>query len=66
MASFVWMLLAEPSYKPNTVIALSLAGEESKPEDIAKSITSDDARGPRSVPTLSVESCPLSRNVSGT
>ncbi len=39
MASFVWMLLAEPSYKPNTVTALSLAGEESKPEDITKSIT---------------------------
>jgi hypothetical protein len=55
MASFVWMLPAEPSYKPNTVIALSLAGEESKPEDIVKRITSDDARGPRSVPTLSVE-----------
>jgi hypothetical protein len=33
MASFVWMLLTEPSYKPNTLVARSLAGEESKPED---------------------------------
>jgi hypothetical protein len=32
MASFVWMLLTEPSYKPNTLTALSLAGEESRPE----------------------------------
>jgi hypothetical protein len=34
MASFVWMLLTEPSYKPNTLTAQSLAGEESKPEDL--------------------------------
>jgi hypothetical protein len=38
MASFVWTLLAEPSYKPNTVTALSLAGEDSEPEDITKAI----------------------------
>jgi hypothetical protein len=55
MASFVWMLLTEPTYKPNTLTALSLAGEESKPEDITKCITPDDARRPRSVPPLSVE-----------
>jgi hypothetical protein len=40
MASFVWMLLAEPSYKPNTLTARSLAGEESKPEDFIEAITS--------------------------
>jgi hypothetical protein len=55
MASFMWMLLAEPSYKPNTVTALSLAGEESEPEDSTKSITYPEARRRRSVPTLSVE-----------
>ena len=44
MASFVWMLLTEPSYKPNTLTALSLAGEESKPEDITKAISPDEAR----------------------
>jgi hypothetical protein len=40
MASFVWMLLAEPTYKPNTLTARSLAGEESEPEDITETITS--------------------------
>ena len=44
MASFVWMLLTEPSYKPNTLTALSLAGEESKPEDNTKAISPDEAR----------------------
>jgi hypothetical protein len=33
------MLLAEPTYKPNTLTARSLAGEESEPEDI-RAITS--------------------------
>jgi hypothetical protein len=45
MASFVWMLLAEPSYKPNTLTAQSLAGEESKPEDFIEAITSRVAGG---------------------
>jgi len=45
MASFVWMLLTEPSYKPNTLTARSLAGEESKPEDFIEAITSHVAGG---------------------
>jgi hypothetical protein len=44
MASFVWMLLTEPSYKPNTLTARSLASEESKPED-ARETTTFDAAG---------------------
>jgi hypothetical protein len=44
MASFVWMLLTEPSYKPNTLTAQSLAGEESKPEDLPEG-TSSEAGG---------------------
>ena len=39
MASFVWMLLAEPTYKPNTLTARSLTGEESKPEDAGETTT---------------------------
>jgi hypothetical protein len=41
MASFVWMLLTEPSYKPNTLMARSLAGEESKPEDLPDGTSSE-------------------------
>jgi hypothetical protein len=41
MAPFVWMLLAEPSYKPNTLTARSLAGEESKPEDLPDGTSSE-------------------------
>jgi hypothetical protein len=44
MASFVWMLLTEPSYKPNTLTARSLAGEESEPEDLPEG-TSSEAGG---------------------
>jgi hypothetical protein len=38
MASFVWMLLTEPSYK-RTLLGVRLASEESKPEDITEAIT---------------------------
>jgi hypothetical protein len=39
MASFMWMLLTEPSYK-RTLLGVRLASEESKPEDTAEAITS--------------------------
>ena len=39
MASFMWMLLTEPSYK-RTLLGVRLASEESKPEDITEAITS--------------------------
>jgi len=39
MASFMWMLLTEPSYK-RTLLGARLASEESKPEDKAEAITS--------------------------
>jgi hypothetical protein len=38
MASFVWMLLTEPTYK-RTLLGVRLASEESKPEDITEAIT---------------------------
>jgi hypothetical protein len=56
------MLLTEPSYKPNTVTALSLAGEESKPEDITKCSTSDDAPPPVGAHTFSRDSGPRQRD----
>jgi hypothetical protein len=40
MASFVWMLLAEPLYK-QMPLRVRLAGEESKPEDITEGITDE-------------------------
>ena len=39
MASFMWMLLTEPSYK-RTLLGVRLASEESKPKDITEAITS--------------------------
>jgi hypothetical protein len=44
MASFVWMLLTKPSYKPNTLTAQSLAGEESGPEDLSQGTSSEAGR----------------------
>jgi hypothetical protein len=58
MASFVWMLLTEPSYKPNTLMARSLAGEESKQKTyrsvpVPKLVGWGAERGTRSLRELS-------------
>jgi hypothetical protein len=39
MASFVWMLLTEPTYKPNASCCARLAGEDSGPESTTQRIT---------------------------